>query len=988
MATKITVTFSGEGENDRNRNENVQPASTKGRAEPVSTPEVPRAELVAQAKEFGVRGYSSMNKGQLQNAINDKKKELAREKKKNAAQAKKEKTKQPKNSFSPSVNKMLDELDEIVNSIGAPPTPPKPLSPKAVLMARAKELGVPRYGKLTKSELEFEIGQKESQLVDSVTETFTEEDLSFDFGANVKPALTEPPVKGLGTSPIQESEMGNALKFLDDLIFGPVSEPTPADLPVEEKLQAPEELPAVPSLPKQSDADIAYRKYKSLNDKHFQFAISHMDAEGNYTPKDRKRYLRLKRETEAARQAWKKLAGDQTPSLPEIEGNVGPQVSTGSGGGNQIPPEPPATASMPEDEDPLFNQKTESFSPLPEPTYNVDPKEYTEPPLFNQQAESYDPLPDRMIPPNVFDPDVKPRKKTPLEQQADKLAAEEKSIQDRKTRRSLSQMKRRADSQNAIQKRRETLRRRRERESITEQARTAKSEIKDSFDRGESDRLIRRLATFGIGRAVGIDGALVTALAEILVFQPEISKAESDMDSLLKEQDRIAAERMQELERSKVATTERRTVQSLDISEVVDDARERIANNEPVDLAEVEEQIRRILTRGVVDPGTGVPDPLTGQQSGPATEVFPETSEYKTPAEPGSTPQGAANLGPGSRPNAQAQSNGPIPPSGAGGGSFGGSGAVPPTGGMGTPPPLGPRGPGGTVPPPPGGGGGGFGAFNAAIAGTTGQLLIATAGLTALVEGSKIATESLTNIGKLVLNEKDVAGATRMAGDQLETVSTVAGAAIGSAFGPAGGVIGGIVGKAIGMVIVDPIVETIATGMGVIESVADKSIAPETVNARVNEDIAIMLKRLEQGNELDQESAAYIEARTKFTDAVMDLKTNVIQLIDGPVSLITEQLAQTISVMATLTGLLNGEPPSLTQIKDLLAQFLPPVWLANKLLSNIVDNTEKENENNSTLDAIDSFFMGGDDPNDSVRGSFRANITPWMVQNNLSNFNP
>jgi hypothetical protein len=542
----------------------------------------------------------------------------------------------------------------------------------------------------------------------------------------------------------------------------------------------------------------------------------------------------------------------------------------------------------------------------------------------------------------------------------------------------VGQMKRRALLQTSIQKRRETLRRRREREAITERTREAKSGIKEQFDRGESDRLIRRLATFGIGRAVGIDGGIITALAEILLFQPEISKAEKEIDSLTKQVDRSAKEEFQELERSKLATSERRLVQSLDIQELIENTKMQAAiDKEPVDVDALEAQIQEILARGVVDPGSGIPEPLTGQKPGPATEVFPQTSEYTTPAESGSTaqPSGTPVSGP---PPSSGGSGGSIPPVssfGGFGGGFGGSGGgqAGGTGGTG-----GSGGPGGIIP---------------AMTSTTTGLLQLTVALTALTGASKVVTEGFSTIGRMMENPQDPQIALQAGGATTKAGTTgIAGLTglIARGGNPSGALAGVVVGKAIGAVIVDPIVEAINVGMGAISSVAKESIASQTVQAKAEENVNLLIKRMEQAQTLDPITADFVEARSELANAILELKTAFIAAFGENISAVVDLLTNMIELLTKLVSVF-----SMSEVNGSVMMSNPitgGIYLLSKVVESLSDISSNTNETarNTTKNAsnivqsINDFFMGQLSPEESLQGSFGASNSTWAINQNMA----
>jgi hypothetical protein len=121
--------------------------------------------------------------------------------------------------------------------------------------------------------------------------------------------------------------------------------------------------------------------------------------------------------------------------------------------------------------------------------------------------------------------------------QGDELASDEILKETPKER--ATRLKREQDAKIKRQKDNLAAQRRREREDqamafrqrrkdIQSSAKQAQSQITETAEATGSDRMIRRLASFGIGRAIGGSGSLFAAAAEFGVFQPEEERARQE----------------------------------------------------------------------------------------------------------------------------------------------------------------------------------------------------------------------------------------------------------------------------------------------------------------------------------------------------------------------------------------------------------------------------------------------------------------------------
>jgi hypothetical protein len=271
---------------------------------------------------------------------------------------------------------------------------------------------------------------------------------------------------------------------------------------------------------------------------------------------------------------------------------------------------------------------------------------------------------------------------------------------------------------------------------------------------------------------------------------------------------------------------------------------------------------------------------------------------------------------------------------------------------------------------------------------TTSSLLAVTVGLTALAKASQIATEGVKSVGELVQDEKNVGKAIGMVGSTASAATTGVATAVGAMFGPVGALAGLVVGKALGSTVIKPITEAITVGFDVVASAADKSLGPGTIGARVNEDITLLLARLEQSMALDDITADYVEARTDFALAVMDLKTSIIKIIGPAAADIVDLLTTVVDGfnVAFLKG--PGQAPGEVSTTQGLPTMTYNLMRIIMYLQGIKDNTDPAATNTNILGPINDFFQGGRDSKAAVQGSFAPNIHPWDLSNNILNFNP
>lgn len=588
-----------------------------------------------------------------------------------------------------------------------------------------------------------------------------------------------------------------------------------------------------------------------------------------------------------------------------------------SGGGDQPPPPKPPTDLF--DDDDSDDEDVRSFDEFPRP--NVDK------PFIHQ---------------------------TPKERK--RLHDKAKAATARRLRKELTQKKRVATKARAAAAKRERLRRNLVRDQINERAKQQKEQIKELHDRGSSDRLIRRLATFGLAEAAGVDGGLLTAAAELLIFQPEIAQADEERDRSLAEAEQRRQEELRDLDTAKTETTIGRDQQELDIADLIDESRLELADTGSVDLDAVQAQIDDVLGRDVEVPTGAAKSAGSSRSGGPGRPNTPGSS---------SVPPGAS-FGP---------SGTSTPPGGSPGGTGGG----------------GPRGPGGGLVAT---GGGGAGGFPKALAGTTAQLLAATVALRGLKVASDAAAASQRKVGEVLTSPDDVVPAAEAMGAVAETGGMIAGGAIGATFGPIGAVAGAIVGKAISSAIIEPIVGFIDMGQTVLRSMATESLGSDTIVAKSQANIDRLINRIDNSYRGDESTAKFVQTSSEFSMAINDLKTTIGNLIEVPLNFIVKHMTYLIRLadMAMMLVEISNVLKPIMIILEGYGTFFGYLAQAAEILT----SRARGNQASTFTDTINQFFGGNQQA--SLQGSLPHNFNRNIPESarlgglgfadNLSNFGP
>jgi hypothetical protein len=536
----------------------------------------------------------------------------------------------------------------------------------------------------------------------------------------------------------------------------------------------------------------------------------------------------------------------------------------------------------------------------------------------------------------------------------EKAERKEKQNELRRIKMEITAAKRRADKQNTINAKREKITRRLQKNAVTESAKIQKRQLKQENDRGDSDRLIRRLTTFGIGRAANIDGGLITALAELMIFQPEIASSDDKMQSELKNIETDLNKYLDSFEVAKTETSVNRDKQSLEIAEIVDAARLALAEGETVDPKDVESALQAVLARNVeIEPSEPYVDSgaSQGPNSGPGN-VPPNTVDASGWSNTSSGGSGGGNN------------------SGGGSGNSGGSGNPPNTGGPNWTYPSGGQGPNnnrGLIPynsPATTSGATNVNqtgtTFVSAMARSTSAMLGAYIGLTSLKEASDLLSDSFDKIGEVLTTPETITPITELAGDAGKVAGMGAGAAIGSTFGPVGTVAGAIVGKAISSAIIEPLVSLIQAAETIVGSAAKDSVGPNTIIAKVEAQVDLLEQRLRNSFRVDDETAEYVSVSNDFAKAINDLKTTLVPLITPILSYVTQGFTVAVQIFELIAILVNAVP-FVKQMKDLLSiqNLINQKGIEGiEALLDWFRSSSRSTTNNNIIQGITDFFGG------------------------------
>lgn len=411
----------------------------------------------------------------------------------------------------------------------------------------------------------------------------------------------------------------------------------------------------------------------------------------------------------------------------------------------------------------------------------------------------------------------------------------------------------------------ETERGRRKQESLADTQRRreinrrAREMAKTDGGSSASDRIIRRLASFSIGRSLGAGGQLFAALSELFVFQPEEALAEQRKQAAKLAADQYKEEQIRLLEGEKLGQGIDDLGRDNEIADAVEYAR--------IQLQDPDRETRERTLDDLDDKisGLGTIDPRSPDlpESSTARQLF------------------RGRGGPG----------GTVPPSGTvGAGAAGGGGTG--AGGTAT----------GLV--------GNLGQLNRGLHTTTKLFIGAAGAIQTLGLVSETATQSMKGLAAIASDPGNEIGAMQAAGEKTTLSAKLGGSLIGSAVGgllggPKGAILGGAVGSTIGKTIVEPIVESILSVQRVVGDFADQSIGPATAQAKALGDVQLQLEQIERSLRLDELTSEFVQVRTDLRSTLGDTQELFIQIFQPLAIEAMEILNNILRIINVTIGVLN-----------------------------------------------------------------------------------
>jgi len=455
-------------------------------------------------------------------------------------------------------------------------------------------------------------------------------------------------------------------------------------------------------------------------------------------------------------------------------------------------------------------------------------------------------------------------------------------------------------AQEKAQKDREFKERRR---LIRDEAKIAKSQINKGKEEDTTDRIVRRLAAFDLGRSLGGSGSLFAAASEKFVFRPSEDKAAINKESFAAEMAKQEGDKISQLEEDIFSEKMRVGKSKFDKNKIIDDAKFKADNEtDPEKKRAIFEQLKSQLSDDVID-ATLVKDSPTPSKPSPtappvSTPTTPPNSTTPPPTPPpASTPPSSSN----NKTNNNTGLTGPINPN---------LPPVPPAPPNKPPksPPPGPKPKPGPKPGPKVTPGPSMAAIGNVYLGAAAAVQI----FSAAMDG---ATEVAKGFGSVIGSDQtkpsssetvDAAGKVAKIGGQTAGAvgGAAAGAALGSAFPVVGTVAGGLVGAAVGGSVggkaLEPVIEAINTGNALMEKQTEASLGPMTIIARTQAQIDGLFKKIENDFEVDAITAEFATARGELGRAIQDLQVNFISEFGPYLISLVELLTKVVEILPSI----------------------------------------------------------------------------------------
>lgn len=584
-------------------------------------------------------------------------------------------------------------------------------------------------------------------------------------------------------------------------------------------------------------------------------------------------------------------------------------------------------------------------------------------------------------------PDFEPEDERPIPGKSVNPAEIERAVRREQTA-EFANLKRQQKRRISEEKRNQRFADRQRKQQIKLERQDQQRQLDDLEGSTTSDRIIRRLGSFGIARAVGGSGQLFAALTEMLVFRAEDDAADAQRTEQARQIRDDEANRINELE-SEIFQRE-----TADIAE--QDRVEDIFNAAKVkmDNAATPEDRERIIRETEQAISGGRPVSRSTQQQVPGSHEEPVTATIAAP------PVVAPPIEPG-----------PVPPPPSRDDGDEEEPELHDRRGAGEPP-------GGEPPITTGGSGDGLPPhmtsslmeFGEGLQTTT-RVILAT---NVALEGMNIVSETLTESIKSVSGalQADPMGSTQpivgMAGQQTRTGAGIVGTSVGAGIGRtqvaragmarvvgagagrlggaaagraagagAGAVlgsavpgvgtalgffVGGAIGKSITNNVTEPVVTAVETGNAIMESFAERSIGLETIGASVEQDLLTFVRKIEADDSVDEITSQYVKARGELQRSLIGLQEFFVDWFGDEITVIVKGMAMLIDAIPDLLNFAHEMAQLVVpgyahfiQFKDWLMSFLPFLAEQNQ---EIVDALEAvEDSDDSIKDMIADFFV-------------------------------
>lgn len=535
-----------------------------------------------------------------------------------------------------------------------------------------------------------------------------------------------------------------------------------------------------------------------------------------------------------------------------------------------------------------------------------------------------------------------------------------------------------------------------------------------------SDRIIRRLGAFGIARAIGGSGQLFASLVELAVFQPEEAAYREQQEEIQK---RIEQEKFDKQLETITKSNELEAIQDEtdhEISRIIQETELRLNSDEDVDIDEVQEKINNLYQKGrerkaEVLGRTGSTQPTSPSGTPTASTQPDNTIETPEEAVESPTPSGSQPTGTPTPVQPQQQHNKP---------SEEDENAVDKLNSE----------TGDLVKQ--------FSKLGEGLQTTTKVILATNIAIEAMSLVSEAFTNVIKGVGRLTSDPRNVqtsmAGAMDLFGTGAAAGSTVIGggtgamvgrtAALGSATGKAasvtartagtfigrgaatatgaaagatgaavggtlgsmavpvlGTVIGAAVGKAITDSLVGPAIELVSLVSGIFNTLKSESIGPESIQATVQQELAILNDQIERSFRMDSNVAELTMLETDLSLAINQFKEEILKQFGpqlGTLVKIATEIIQKLSFFLQMIPDVNTLEAAINAYLSLspnISRALETLELIHDIMVKFGLLNNRNNVDPGLLKELEDFFMTSDqfnrtDPTTGVSSSIFSNL--------------